>query len=151
MKDRKSIGKLISIIYRYSNIYFQKEFMEYNLGYGQISVLMYVAYKEAATLKSITKCLKLDKGTTSFLVSKLESNKYIFRKKNQSDKREYNIFITEKAKKIIPKIKQARKEWTELLLSDFSEEEKLMAFNFLERMKNNVEYLKKKTESNEKK
>jgi len=144
MKDRKSIGKLISIIYRYSNIYFQKEFMEYNLGYGQIPVLMYVADKEAVTLKSITKCLKLDKGTTSSLVSKLESNKYIFRKKNQSDKREYNIFITEKAKKIIPKIKQARKEWTELLLSDFSEEEKIMTFNFLEKMTNNVEFLKKK-------
>ncbi|MDA3780152.1 MAG: MarR family winged helix-turn-helix transcriptional regulator, partial [Bacteroidales bacterium] len=133
----------VSIIHRYSHVYFKKQFLKYNLGYGQIPILMFIAKNKDVSLKVITENFKLDKGTTSSLVQKLEMNDYITKNKNTNDKREFNLCITDKASKIVPEIRQSRMKWTEILLKDFSDNEKDLTFEFLNKMVNNVEFLKK--------
>lgn len=149
MTEERSIGKLVSIIYRYSHIYFQKQFSKFNIGYGQIPILMFIAKNDNVTLKTVTENFKIDKGTTSSLVRKLENNEYIKRKKNLNDRREFNLRISNKAEKIVPEIMQSRKEWTNMLLKGFKESEMELAFDFLSRMVDNVEFLKQSEKDNE--
>ncbi len=149
MQKSKSFGRLISILYRQGTMYFHKKTGPYGLGHGQIPVLMYVVKKGEVTQHQICNYFQLDKGTTSTLTRSLEKNGFILKKQDSHDKRSSWLLITDKTRNLLPELKEIFKEWTSILTNDFTEDEKKIAFNLLNRMiENSMEYLQMK-EKNE--
>lgn len=149
MQERKSFGRLISILYRQGTIYFQKKIGPYGLGHGQIPVLMYIVTKKEVTQHQICDHFQLDKGSTSTLTRSLEKNGFILKRQDNHDRRSYWLRITDKTRKLLPELKEIFKEWTNILTNNFSETEKELAFNLMNRMiENSKEYLQNK-EKNE--
>ena len=134
MDEKKSIGRLISILYRHAKVYFHRNLDGYGLGHGQVPVLMYIIQHGPITQHKINQHFHLDKGSTSALIKSLEKNDFIYRKQDNLDKRAYFLYTTEKTNALLPELKQVFKGWTEILIKDFNPEEKKQAFNLLNRM-----------------
>jgi len=144
MNEKKSIGRLISILYRHAKVYFHRNLDGYGLGHGQVPVLMYIIHYGPVTQHQINQHFQLDKGSTSALIKSLEQNGFIYRTQDNLDKRAHFLYTTDKTNALLPELKQVFKGWTEILTKDFDPEEKEQAFTLLNRMiDNSKQYLHK--------
>jgi DNA-binding MarR family transcriptional regulator len=134
MYEKKSIGRLISILYRHAKVYFHRKLDGYGLGHGQVPVLMHIIQHEPVTQHQINQHFHLDKGSTSALIKSLEKNGLIYREQDSHDKRAYFLYTTEETQNLMPELKQVFKGWTDILIKDFNENEKEQAFSLLNRM-----------------
>lgn len=138
MKNQLSLGKLISCIYRYTQTYLSKELMEYGIGSGQFSFLLFLYREEGVTQDQIARALHVDKATATRALNKLEKEGYIRRKRDSVDKRRYNIYVTDAGRKMYPVLKDISSRWTKILLKDFSENEKDQLFEMISRVMENA-------------
>jgi len=142
MENQESIVRLISCIYRYSQIHIAKKLGAYNIGSGQFSFLMALYHCDGVSQESIAKTLRVDKATTARAIKKLIETGYVFKERNPLDKRMYQVFLTERAKKIKPKIVKILSEWTEFLRSDFTKEERVLFTKLLKKIVKNASSIK---------
>lgn len=138
MNQTKSVGRYISCIYRHFHKYMQDQLQEYNLGSGQFHFLMMLYNKDGVNQETLAEILNIDKATSARAIKKLEEQGFVTRKRDTNDRRNYNVFLTEKAKKLQPKIKEILSTWTEILLKDISKEEQNQLFNLLEKIAQNA-------------
>ncbi len=138
MKEKESIGRLVSILHRWAQVYFQKELDSLGLSHGQLKIVMYLGRFEGATQQELSKYFHLDKGTTSFLIKKMYKAGYVRKEKNPADKRSHNLYLTVKTIAKYKRLREISMGWTDILLKDFSEEKRSQAFDLLNEMINNV-------------
>lgn len=142
MKEKEqqpSIGRLISILHRTTQVYLQREFEPWGLGHGQVKLLHYIDMHPGICQQDLTDFFRLDKGSTSALISGLEKKGFVRREKDPDDKRAYKILITPKAEEIRPIIKKVFRNWTESLMQGFSDQEKTRIVLDLKKMIRNAD------------
>lgn len=135
-KDR--LGKHISLIYRYSQIYFNEQLKKFKLGSGQYIFLMSLFENNGITQEQLAAAVKFDKATTARAVAKLEEEGYVIRKISETDKRAYNLYITDKANAIKTELTAVLDEWNRIMLYDFAEQEKENVRNLIEKIGENI-------------
>jgi DNA-binding MarR family transcriptional regulator len=94
---------------------------------------------DGVSQEDMAKKLRIDKSTAARAVKKLINEDYIIKERDLSDKRKYKVFLTEKAKKIKPKIIRIVSEWSDALLSDFTDEERKILIKFLKKIIKNAD------------
>ena len=77
-------------------------------------------------------------ATVSGIISRLEAKGFLESVSAEDDRRKKLIMATEKAKKCDSTVAEQIKETEELLLKNFSEEEKEMLFMYISRMLDNI-------------
>ena len=128
MKKFKSVGRIISRIHRFTHIHINSELASFNIGIGQLHFLMKLYHNDGLNQESLAHFLQTDKATSARAIKKLEEEGYVTRKKDESDKRAYKIYLTKKAKELEPEIRNVTRKWTNTLLTDFNNEEKNLLF-----------------------
>lgn len=111
-----------------------KELKNYSLGTGQYIFLLTLFKKDGISQEEISKSSYIDKGTTARAIAKLEKEGYILRKKDEEDKRTNRIYLTEKALQFKPVFFKILRKWIDILSSDLSKEEEVVAIKLLEKM-----------------
>jgi DNA-binding MarR family transcriptional regulator len=135
---KEFIGKPISYLYRYEQIYIGKKLEPYGIGSGQFPFLMRLYSEDGINQESLSDYLKIDKGTTARAIQKLVDENYVFRQRDERDRRSYRIFLSEKAKKLEPDMKKIASEWEDILFSSFDDSQRKEITNSLEIMFENV-------------
>lgn len=121
--ESHSIGRWVSILYRYRQSYINRKLESYNIGSGQYIILMCLYKNDGARQEELAEYLKIDKGSIAKSVKKLEDEGYIERLVDPEDKRAYKLYLTQKAQVIIPVALEAIKSWEDAMTSDLSEDE----------------------------
>ena len=135
----KSIGKWISILHRQSQIYINRELKPYGLNSSEYIYLVNLASEnEGVNQKYLSDKIIIDDALTTRAMKSLEDKGYIIREKSTSDKRSYNVKLTEKGVKIQPVILEILKNWTEIISEGMNEEEKDAIIQKLTVMSNNA-------------
>ena len=98
MSDTPFIGKLISFLYRYSQMYLDKELAPYHIGSGQFYILMPLYKNDGMNQESLSQSISIDKAAITRAIQKLMKEGYVIRQRNEEDRRSYHIFLTEKGK-----------------------------------------------------
>jgi DNA-binding MarR family transcriptional regulator len=142
MKKHRSVGRIISCIHRFTHIHLNNTLEPLKIGIGQLHFLMKLYNNDGINQETLAHCLKTDKATSARAINKLEKEGYVTRKKDETDKRAYKIYLTKKARDLQSKIRRITREWTNTLLTDFSEEEKDLLFFFLDRIAHNATQFK---------
>lgn len=132
------IGRWISFLYRYNQVFMDKQLSSYDIGGGQFIYLLILYMQDGITPEKLSSVLNIDKGTTTVAVKKLLEEGYIRREPVPKDKRSYKIYLTEKAEYIQDEFKRILSLWTELLTENFTETEKHAASTYLKRMHDNA-------------
>ena len=133
-----SIGKWISIIYRYAQCYMTRELEPYNIGSGQFIFLGTLYREDGVHQETLAKKINIDKGTTARAIKKLEKEGYVVRKEDPEDRRAYKVFLTEKALEVKPEIFKILMNWTDILSKDLTRDEKEKVIELLQRMSKNA-------------
>lgn len=144
-----SLGKLISILYRRRNMFFDKKLQKYGITSAQMQVIHQIHHliedkkRTHVSQKHIAEAMHLDKATVTRSMKKLEKNGLVVRNRLEQDSREYNVSLTNKAQKLAEEVWSIRKRWTAVLEKGFSSEEKKTALKILDHMAANAdEHLK---------
>ena len=138
MDEPKSVGRYISCIYRNFHKYMHEQLKQYDLGSGQFHFLMMLYKKDGVNQETLAEKLNIDKATSARAIKKLEEKGYVTRIRDETDRRNYNVFLTEKAQTLKPKIKSILKNWTDFLLTNISESEQEQLFILLDKISQNT-------------
>ena len=151
MKDI-SFGRYTSVLYRHMQILLNEDLAEYGLGSGQYLYLISLSKSPGMNQKELTARLSMDKATTAKALNKLESEGYIERLKDEHDRRNYRIYLTEKGRDFMPVLKDILDDLTKVIIKGMQEEEVALAASLFDRMIRNitqeVEHKKAPSQSN---
>jgi len=89
-------------------------------------ILEGIWYEEGVTATELGKLLILDKATLSGIIDRLYDGNWIEKKPDKDDKRVFRLYPSEKANNLKEELIDVRREGNEILLEDFTMEEKII-------------------------
>jgi DNA-binding MarR family transcriptional regulator len=143
MESGESIGRTLGCLHRNAQKYFHREFSKLGLGSGTHLFLMLLHHHhDGVTQNEISNRLHFDKAHTARAIQRLIELGYITKEKDATDNRAYRIYLTDKARQIMPDIKRVLKSWSDILAAGLSETEQKQAMALLKKMSENaVEFM----------
>lgn len=133
--------KLNSKIYRTSQVYLDKVLKKFELSSGSYPYLLTLNKKEGISQNTISKEIGYDKSMSARTISKLIRIGYLVKKKDEADSRAYKLYLTEKAKIVIPKVGAEIHQLIELITVDLNQKEKAITMESLNKILNNIKKL----------
>lgn len=105
--------------------------------------LLLIEAGNGITQQELANQLLCDKVQVVRIIDYLSSNGYVERIQNLTDKRKYELTITEKARLVLPDIKQALKDTTSVVVNCLSENQIDELYNLLSILELNLSVVKK--------
>lgn len=136
--NSSSIGRWISILYRYRQNYIGKKLEPYHIGSGQFFYLIVLSKNNGISQEELSDYLKIDKATTAKSIQKLKDEGYVDRVIDVKDKRAYQVYLTDKALKVIPVINDTVEEWEKMITSGLPKSENSVIEELLSKMAQNA-------------
>lgn len=140
----KKIAYLIKLnnkIFRSTQSHLDKELQIYELSSGSYPYLLMLYENEGISQNEISKELDCDKAMSARTITKLIKLGYIYKEENDMDSRAYKLYLTAKAKDIIPKVIEKIHKLIDLITFDLTEEQKVITINSLDKVLNNIKNL----------
>lgn len=131
-------GKLISILYRKSQIYFGKALKSCNVGAAEFPALLYMYEHHGLTQEELALHLCLDKSAVTRIVRSLLNKNYITREKDEKDLRCNHLHITPEGLAIKTQIEDSLNSWNEILMKGMDPTQQDELYNYLLQMVENV-------------
>ncbi|MBO8165516.1 MAG: MarR family transcriptional regulator [Brevibacillus sp.] len=131
------LGCWVSILHRYGHNYISSQLKQYGIEKGEYLYLFALYDNEGIIQDDLARQLNVDKGSTAKALDKLEKKGLVVRTSNR-DRRSNNIFLTEKAHSLKPRIVAVISEWTEVLSSGMTEQQRETAFALFQKMFENA-------------
>jgi len=100
--------------------------------------LLLIEAGNGITQQELAHELLCDKVQVVRIIDYLSQNGYVNRLPNKTDKRKYELVITEKAKMVIPDIKKAFQELSAVSLKGFTENQKNVLYSMLVIIESNL-------------
>ncbi len=110
----------LSIIMRHSRTFCERRLRDYDLGFPEQVILMYLSVNKTISQDDIVKHFMIDKGAIAKSLSKLELKDYVIRKENPFDKRVKLITLSSKGDLILDYMATILEEWNQYVLMGLS-------------------------------
>ena len=133
-----SIGRWISVLYRYGQCYISKNLEPYGIGSGQYIFLIALYRQQGINQGQLSEYLRVDKATTAKAIKHLEKEGYIIRDIDEKDKRAYKLFLTQKAMDIRSELYQVLRKWEDIFSAGLAADEKRTFLKTIEHMAENA-------------
>lgn len=135
----KSVGRLVSVLYRRNQVYLDAALKEYNLTASELAFIISLYKKDGISQEELSTRLAIDKAATANALRSLENKGYVSRTRNPQDRRANIIIITEYARRMEEGVRKQLRNWTNFLTEDMEEESVKTMFEVLEKMVKKVE------------
>ncbi|PCK22859.1 MarR family transcriptional regulator [Bacillus pumilus] len=139
----REIGVIARALDSISNI----EFKEYDLTKGQYLYLVRICEEPGIIQEKLAEMIKVDRTTAARAIKKLELHGFIEKKDDPVNKKIKKLFPTDKGEAVHPVIKRENDYSNQVALDGFSEEEAEQIYEYLLRVRKNIEkdwdYVKK--------
>ena len=112
----------ISVLYRYTQKYFDRHLAQYGIGSGQMIFLLLINEHEGITMQQLTLIADFDKGTTTKNLQRLVEQDYITIQTDDADKRVRRLYTTKKTRDIINNLYEIRNECCNQLMNGLDNE-----------------------------
>jgi len=127
---------LNSKIYRNTQSYLDKALKKYDLSSGSFRYLFIMEKNEGLSQSRISELIGHDKAMSARTINRLTELGYVVRIEDQLDSRAYKLYLTDKARLILPEIREEIKKLTELITVDLTKEEKEITLSSLVKILN---------------
>lgn len=139
----REIGMIARALDSISNL----EFKELNLSKGQYVYIVRICENPGIIQEQLIDLIKVDRSTATRVLQKLETSGFIEKRPDDFNKKIKKIFPTDKGNSIYPFVIKEHTYSNEVALTGFSESEKHEVFEYLHRIRTNIEkdweYVKK--------
>ena len=113
----------LSIIMRHSRTFCERKLREYDIGFPEQVIMMYLSEHKNVSQEEIAKHFMIDKGAIAKSLSKLETKDYVIRKENPLDKRGKLILLSTKGEQILSHMGTILDEWNQYFFIGLSIDE----------------------------
>jgi DNA-binding MarR family transcriptional regulator len=134
----KDLSKYVSVAYRRTQMFYTEQLKESEVTSGQFMYIVCICENVAQTQDELSQRLMIDKSTVAKVLSQLETTGYITKIQNLNDRREFNIFPTDKALVIYPQILEMKDEWHRKMTENFSDIERDIFEKLMEKVMDNT-------------
>lgn len=131
----REIGMIARALDSISNV----EFKDVDLTKGQYLYLIRIFENPGIIQEKLAEMIKVDRTTAARAVQKLESQGFIEKRSDETNKKIRRLFTTEKGDQAYPFLKREGDYSNGVALAGFSHEETEALFHFLQRIRKNVE------------
>lgn len=111
-------------IFRNNQIQLDKVMKKHDLSSGSMPYLFILEKSEGVSLHELSRKIGNDKAMTTRTIKRLIELEYVYKVAKDGDCRTYQLYLTEKAKAILPQMHGEIKEIVDLISVDLSQEEK---------------------------
>jgi DNA-binding MarR family transcriptional regulator len=125
---------LNSKLYRSTQSYLDRALKKYDLSSGSFRYLFILEKNEGICQNRVSEQIGNDKAMSTRIIAKLIKLEYVVRNEDKKDSRAYNLYLTEKAKCILPKIKEEIALLIDIITQDLTEEEKQITLTSLKKI-----------------
>lgn len=138
MKEKENIGRILSCLHRHGHMYLHREFSPWALGSGSHYFLLILSHHDGLTQAELTEVLHLDKANTTRTIKKLLEDGYVHKQQDPHDHRAVRIYLTDKGRSLVPKIRSILHNWTDILTIGMLPSEKKDSLRLLKKMVDNA-------------
>ncbi|OBG70327.1 MarR family transcriptional regulator [Mycobacterium sp. E3298] len=131
----RELGMIARALDSISNV----EFKEIDLTKGQYLYLVRIYENPGIIQEKLAELIKVDRTAAARAIQKLESQGFIEKKNDDTNKKIKRLFTTEKGDQAYPFLKREGDYSNAVALAGFSPEETEALFQFLQRIRKNVE------------
>lgn len=127
-------GRYLSYLYRRSGTQFSQFLKPYGFSATQSILLIGVYRHEGTNQQSLADQISMDTGVASRVLRELEDGGYIEKKRNEQNRRNYNIFLTDKGREMAECSLSMQLDYWTKLIQDFPPDEVAILNSLLEKM-----------------
>ncbi len=138
-------------IFRNNQIQLDKVMKKYGLSSGSMPYLFILEKNEGVSLHQLSQKIGNDKAMTTRTIKRLIELGYVYRVGKDGDCRAYQLYLTEKAKVILPRIHGEIEELVDLITEDLTPREKEITLAAMKKIFMRILLLKTEEEIDEKK
>ncbi len=138
MENEETLGKIISHITRDLHQYFRHCNPAYDIGWGQLRILIVLYHHEGLTQEALARELALDKTTVTRTLQKMVNKDLILKQPNPQDRRSHLIHLTQKAKDLSQSIHETKLKANERLAKNLTQDELDTLYALLLKIKANA-------------
>jgi len=131
---KRSVGRLISILYRKNQIYLNSVMKPLNISTAEQPILMYLYRHNAVTQEEISAYLQVDKALTTRTVQSLLEKGLVTKEKDEQDKRCNKISLTQKGLDMREAMVDKFVGWNKIMLEGMDQSKRELLFELLEEM-----------------
>lgn len=133
---------LNSKIFRNTQIFLDRILKKYGLSSGSIPYIFILEKNEGITQIKLSREVGHDKAMSARTITKLIELGFVYKEHDEKDSRAYNLYVTEKAKELIPIIRAEIRDLVDLIAEDLTEEEKIITSKSLVKILEKTQKLK---------
>ena len=131
-----SLMRCINVTARCATLRRSEQLFPVGLTGGQHTYVLNICRNPGITQDQLAKMIYINKSNVARQVAQLEQAGFIERRVDKQDKRQMLLYPTQKAKDALPAISQALKEWNDYLNAEFTEDQRIMLEQMMEKVMN---------------
>lgn len=129
-----SLMRSINRTHRCSKRYYNEKLNADGITGNQQIYLFQICRHPGISQEQLSQRIAVNKSNVTRQLASLEQNGFIRRQPLEEDKRVLQVFPTEKAESLYPKVLAVMRQWNQLLLENFTEEEKNLLLSMMHRV-----------------
>lgn len=138
LTNKLGFGKVLESITRHRQYYIGKKLEKFGLKKGEYRILIEVYIYEGCCQDFIANNLGIDKFDASKAIKSLIEKGYVYKKRDEFDKRKYMLYLTDKAKEIKSDFVEVLTSSAQVLTDGLTEEEKEFTLKMLIKIAENA-------------
>ena len=135
-------------IFRNNQIQLDKVMKKYGLSSGSMPYLFILEKNEGVSLHQLSRKIGNDKAMTTRTIKRLIELEYVYKVGKDGDCRASQLYLTEKAKALLPKMHEETQEIVDLISVDLSPEEKAVTLAAMKKILMRTQQLRVEEEIN---
>ena len=133
-KKYREMRTCISVLYRQFQTYINNNTKDLGIGASEYIFLIEMYKKDNMSQEELSKSLTVDKAATARAIRSLEEKEYIFRIKDENDKRTNRIKLTKKGIQIQERVIDLLEQWNSYITKDMNIEILNIVFEAIKQM-----------------
>jgi DNA-binding MarR family transcriptional regulator len=127
-----------SILHRQSDIFLTRKLSPLGLGANQFTYILCLCEHPGISQEQLSAFLRIDKGSVAKTVRQLCDQDYFIRKVSETDKRQYELFPTEKATGVYDQLHEIVMEYEHYITRGLTPIEADVLRNLLDKLSDNI-------------
>ena len=130
----RELGRTLTFLYRSRAKYMGERLREYGFAGAMFMILLHVDRHPGVSQDRIANHMFIDKCNVARRTKKLEALGYLYRETNQNDRRQNNLYLTEKGRELVPIIRSYMGQWGREITAGLTDEERATLIGLLTKM-----------------
>ena len=130
----RELGRAVTFLSRSRKRFMNERLRDYGFSGAMYMILLHIERHPGTTQDSIANHMFIDMCNVARRTKKLEALGYLYRETNQNDRRQNNLYLTEKGRELVPIIRSYMGQWGREITAGLTDEERATLIGLLTKM-----------------